>query len=628
MTEQTSRQLLTTISRWDRRQRLTQLTLWIPRGVSAGLAIGLVVALVSRLRPWLLPQQVAVVAAVAALVGGVLAAALVLTWPRPTIQAARYFDRLFGLKERSSTALELANGTIKAPGRLADLQLHDALANAAQVNIRRYLRFRWDRRDLGLIAVLAVVLTLALLLVNPQTNVLAQQVATQATVLEQIQKLQQVQKAIQENNNLTEAEKTQLNAIIDDTIRLLQQPGISKPEAVAALSRASQQLNDVKMQLTPQQKAAMQQAGRSLNQSPTTQSVGQAFQASDLSRAASELQSLAQKVGNGQLTQQQMQDAADSLSQAAQNLQDVNPEAAQALQNAADALRAGDAAGAQQALQQAAKSLNAQQQQMNQSPISQAAQAASQQIAQAQQQVAQAGQPGQPVGRMGQQNPQVQTGAQNPRGQGQPGPGQPGSQDPSGHAQQYQTAQDGQAQGQQPGSDQQNGNNQPGQTAGGQGDQTGIGQGKPGGDNTAGGNDSSNTVPGGQVPSFNGSGYGSQDAGENVTSGEPGKPGPINPNLSHGSGQAVPYESVYAPSFVGGSGGTAVNPQGSNNSTGNAPPAALGDQVNPVSGQSLQPIGNVVGLAAAQADQAMDADHIPGPLRGVIRDYFTGLQSQ
>ena len=45
MIDQTSRQLLRTIARWDRRLRLTQLSLWIPRGMALGLVAALVVAL-------------------------------------------------------------------------------------------------------------------------------------------------------------------------------------------------------------------------------------------------------------------------------------------------------------------------------------------------------------------------------------------------------------------------------------------------------------------------------------------------------------------------------------------------------------------------------------------------------
>src|SRR5438105_5007604 len=115
MVNPANRQLLKYISRWDQRLRLTQLSLWVPRGLAAGLAIGLLVALISRLRPWLLPSQITALTGLTAVLGAAIALVAVFVWPHSTQKSAQYFDRLFGLKERSSTALELASGAINAP---------------------------------------------------------------------------------------------------------------------------------------------------------------------------------------------------------------------------------------------------------------------------------------------------------------------------------------------------------------------------------------------------------------------------------------------------------------------------------------------------------------------------------
>src|SRR5258708_12516927 len=173
--ETTNRQLLTVISRWDLRLRFTQLAIWLPRGLAAGLAGGLIVSMISRLRPWLQSQQILVVALVAAAVGIVIAGLVVLLKPRSAMDKARYFDKLFGLKERSSTALELTNGLIKAPAYFAALQAQDAIAQAKNVNARGYLTVRWRSNELVSVLALAVVFLISLVLVNPQHNVLAQQ---------------------------------------------------------------------------------------------------------------------------------------------------------------------------------------------------------------------------------------------------------------------------------------------------------------------------------------------------------------------------------------------------------------------------------------------------------------------
>jgi hypothetical protein len=163
---------------------------------------------------------------------------------------------------------------------------------------------------------------------------------------------------------------------------------------------------------------------------------------------------------------------------------------------------------------------------------------------------------------------------------------------------------------------------------------TGIGQDLPGGNSSAdGSNDKPGAGQGGQAgqssqSSQTGSGVGSGVPGSDVTRGDPGNPGPVDPNMSHGSGEVLPPESVHAPSFVGGSGGTRVNPQGSTDPNAPSNSVPQDGQVDPVAGKSVVPLGQVAGQAAAQADQAMDSEHVPGSLRGVIRDYFTGLQSR
>jgi hypothetical protein len=86
-------------------------------------------------------------------------------------------------------------------------------------------------------------------------------------------------------------------------------------------------------------------------------------------------------------------------------------------------------------------------------------------------------------------------------------------------------------------------------------------------------------------------------------------------------------ETVYAPSFVGGSGGDKVDLK-SDRPNKDTDPSQQGDFSQNPGGQSTVPIGSVAGQASSQADKAMDAERVPGALRGVIKDYFTGLQTK
>src|SRR5512143_1511503 len=106
------RQIESHLSRWLFRLRVTAALAWSVRGLAGGLAAGLGLSLVARLRP-LLPVSTLLWLAIAlALTGGAVATAIAYAWPRSRMAVARHFDRLFGLAERTSMALELA----EAPG--------------------------------------------------------------------------------------------------------------------------------------------------------------------------------------------------------------------------------------------------------------------------------------------------------------------------------------------------------------------------------------------------------------------------------------------------------------------------------------------------------------------------------
>src|SRR3972149_519531 len=96
------------LSGWLLRLRLRDALVWSVRGLALGLGVGLGLSLLARLRPLWPPLVVAAWSLGLALAGLGLALALAYFWPRQRLVAARYFDRLFGLSERTSPALELA----------------------------------------------------------------------------------------------------------------------------------------------------------------------------------------------------------------------------------------------------------------------------------------------------------------------------------------------------------------------------------------------------------------------------------------------------------------------------------------------------------------------------------------
>ncbi|MCS6870774.1 MAG: CvpA family protein [Anaerolineae bacterium] len=617
--KQVQQSLLRHIARWERRLRLTQTTLWLPRGMIAGILVGIAVALAARVRPWLLTEQVAALAGLAVILGAVLAVIGVWLYPRTPLAAARLFDRLFGLHERTSTALELSTQAIRAPQLFSALQTQDALQQAAQVQLRQFLPFQWRRNELLAVAALGALLAVLLLIANPQAEVIAQQTALRSAIEEQIERVEQIKRDILANPTLSEAEKQALTQILQELQEKLSQPNLTQPEAVAQLSQAAQLMHNQRSQLSDQQRSALDAVGQALSQSQPLQGTGQALQNGNLGDAANQLQNLARRMEGGQLTQEQLESMIQSLQQAAQALQQVNPAAAQALQQSAQALQQGNLQQAAQALQQASQALQNQQSQLAQSPLTQAAQQAAQQLAQSSNRVAQAGQQPQ----QGQQGAQSgQQGAQTGQ-QGQQQGAQAGQQGAQSGQQSAQTGQQGSQSGQQGAQTGQQGSQsgQQGAQAGalgaesGEGDQAGVlgaeGSGQSSGDQTG--------VQGAQS-----AGTGSGGAGNDTTQGTPPSGQAAEIGGGRGDGSLGNNEFIYAPTFIGGEGGEVINPRHGRGSEDDL--IETGELSQNPRGESRLPIREAVRRAVGGVEQALENDRVPGALRGFIRQYFTDLQ--
>ncbi len=250
----------------------------------------------------------------------------------------------------------------------------------------------------------------------------------------------------------------------------------------------------------------------------------------------------------------------------------------------------------------------------------------------------QSGANGQPPQNQQQPNPNSQSQGQQPGQTGQqsqPQTGQsqqPGQSSQGGSQSSPQNSQSGQAdqsgQGNQPAQNGQNGQSaQAGQSGGAQ-TYNGAASSSDSQSGPSAGQSNTAANPGQDQNGAPSAGQGAGGAGANVTSGSgnPNNPnaGTIATNNGHSDGSVVTNEHVYAPSFVGGTGGQSVNlPTGNSGDTQSGQPNGYAD---PSTGSASVPLQNVAGAAAAQADSALDAEHVPIGLRGVIHDYFSGLQ--
>ena len=558
------------LTHWLRWLRLRNALHWFWRGLAIGLAFALLTALYMVFRGRVTENEFFLLVGSLALAGSLIAILIALFIPFPRMQAARYFDHAFGLRERTSTALELASGeeTIPNPGGdsvspdgFVPRQLADAVHAARLVNPRGFLPLRNPWREAA-ICVLLLVGTFILWQRGEVFFQIAQNFqAVEQAIDEQAQQLAELVEEIEANPLLTDEQKEVLTQPLQEAIQELQNAETME-QAVSILNETQAQLEELTNEQALEQAQDLQNAGEQLSQQPggALEQFSENLANGDILSAANDLANLNLET----LTPQELEQLAGQLEQAAQAVEGTNPELANQLQQAAQDIQNGNLQSAQQALQQASQSMQATGQQAAQA---QAAQQAAGQAAQGQQQVIQAGQP-QNAGQQGQgQQGQGQNGQNGQQGQGQNGQGQQG-----------QNGQQGQGQG--------NGNGGQSQNSGG-----GAGQGS-----TQGGQ------PGGE-------------AGND----------PIGQGNNPGDGGITGFEPIGSPTTLEGGGETVTLPgsgQPGETVTGQGP----SDPGNP--GSSTVPYTEVFPTYSQAAIEAIENGLIPPGYRNLIRDYFSSLEPE
>ncbi len=349
---------------WLRRYRLQRAVRWSLRGAALALGVALVITLIAVLRGLLLQGEFITLAIGLMVIGTISAAAAGYLWRPDRLVAARWFDRHFGLRERVSTALELAHALSAEQGRagradrssgdLAQRQLQDAAAMAQRVNARQQLPLKIKRID----AVLTVGLLVAVMLVawrgESFFQLAAQTRAVQQTIAAEAAKVEALRQQIATDPNLTEAQRQEMLQALQETQQQLKDAQ-SLEQATAVLTRGEKKFESLTNAQAEAQTEGLRQAGQRLAQDEGSplQGFGQNLAEGDFLAAAENLRSL----DLSQMSASEAAALADQLEQAAEALQSSNPALAQQLRAAAAAARNGDAQKAQQALDQAAQAM-------------------------------------------------------------------------------------------------------------------------------------------------------------------------------------------------------------------------------------------------------------------------------
>ena len=341
--------LETLLREWDGRRRQVDLLRWLPRGLLAGLYVGLAAALISRRQP-LLTRDELVILGLASILIGVSGIGLIILLRRRSLAAqARFADRQFGLRERMTAAVEIQSGLLPVDGDITARQLADAIANAKTVDAKHLLPTRV--RPVDWLPALAVALTLgiALWLPNPQEAVLLEQRAVTAAIEQQVEELTALSEEIKANDAITPEQVEALLRPIEEALAALSEPGLSREEAVAALSQAEQEMQALSQELaTPDLNEALAEAAAALQDQAAAIGLADALQSGQLDQAGAAAGALAGEVS--ELPAEERAELAERLAEAAAGLRETDNELANSLERAAGALAAGNVEAAQEAL--------------------------------------------------------------------------------------------------------------------------------------------------------------------------------------------------------------------------------------------------------------------------------------
>jgi hypothetical protein len=549
------------LDRWRRWYRLRRAAAWGLHGFMLCLALALAAGLALLFGARLLPTEFYRLLVLSALAGMLAGGALGFAWSFPRAKAARFFDLRFGLKERISTALELAGGQTPSevgqaagsgkPASLAARQIEDAASTARQVDPRALLPLRLRPAEILVVLVLAALAPLSVRLAGEPIQAAQNQRAAEAAVEGEAERLEELISEIEADPVLTEEQRQALTAPLEEARQQLSETR-SLEEALSALTEARDELQRLEDSEAQAQAQDLRAAGERLSQEMGSaeenplQPFSEALSAGDFDAAAQALRELQLEKS----TAEEAETQARQFEAAAEALEETQPALAEELRQAAQALLTGEAQTARQALDSAAQSVE------ETGQAGEAAQAASQASAQVQagqERLAEAG------------GGSAQAGAQSGEGQG----GQAG-------------------QGQANAGSGQSGEESQGAAGSGQGESSGEAQtGEEAGTNP--------------IQSNNGPGDGGESAYDPVYAPQ---------RLDGSSGQEI------------GLPGSALSKQ--SEETGGQP-IGQGSQIPGEAGSSQVPYTEVYSNYAVDYYRAIESGQVPAGLRDVVRQYFSSL---
>ncbi len=216
-----------------------------------------------------------------------------LVLPTSWKSSARLVDGVYGLKDRTLTALDFAVRPDADPVR--SLQMQDAVQHLSRVDAVRVVPWKTPRLVPAAIAALGIMVALGFLPTAQRASVANVPAGPLEVVLDQAALLEETMlKDLEElAEEIEDPELEQLAEEMKQAVQELKDPNVDQREALAKLSEMQAALSAAVEALEVQQlDAQLQELAEALQVADATQAASQSLRASDYDKAASELEKI------------------------------------------------------------------------------------------------------------------------------------------------------------------------------------------------------------------------------------------------------------------------------------------------------------------------------------------------
>jgi hypothetical protein len=340
------------LSKWQRLVRLQKATYWGIRGFLFGTLSSAFVSILLISQSRFLLSEYLTFLTISGILGLLLTSGITFFWPQSKITTARNYDRVFDLKERVSTAVELSQ-LEDVEQSWQELQLNDALEASRSLSPRVGLEWHIPKLEFSLLLVV-LVLVLGTWFYGKGAFQQAEIHAKNHELIEaEIENLEELITGIQDNPQLSAEDTDAILSPLKESLNDLKEAD-SLEVAVSALSETQHMLEALDMPGNAEF-AGLQAAGEELAKDADNplNLTGEALKQGNLQEAAKNLASLAL----GEFDSQELLDLANQLMELAEQLKNVSPELSEQLQKVSEAIQNDELQAAQEAKTNASEAL-------------------------------------------------------------------------------------------------------------------------------------------------------------------------------------------------------------------------------------------------------------------------------